>query len=572
MLDHPSPPPSQKPEPRLLVQIVRGWRVALARQFKVTSATRTAGVRAMIERHGKDRIAYWFQLFVSVGIATYGLVLGSTGVVIGAMLVSPLMGPIIEIGMGLVTGSPILVLYAGVRTSLSVALVVAGSALLTLGVPYYELNPEILARTAPTLIDLYVACFCALAAAYTTVRQSSDTISAAAGTAISIALVPPLCVVGWGLGSAHYAVSRGAAMLFVANFFAILLFAVFAFFLLAYDTVDIEPLENEGATSDARLHRFGSRLRGVFGSRYAPLLRLGMPLLLVASIYVPLRRALEEVAIKVKIRDGVQRALSEVPGAKQAVRTNITVDAKNVVVRLVIVGDSKAANKIKAELAARITATTSISPMVDVVAVPGLDAVRIAMQPVEPVVPQRGPLIPEIRRDLDEEMRHWWPTGPAGALASWSLVVEDGGKVRVDVVHFGVPLGAPGETLLASTLRDVLGVDATIRDVALPTESVEAPATQLAAWSPKLTDLVNRLVPIAEGYLCVIEAEAPAKAKRSEANELLRQLMQTQLQRLGPGRVTLSKGESFRAQISPTQCPRVETDGGAADANVDARD
>ena len=308
-MSQPAPPPPRRAhEGPIVLRIFRGWRIALARTMHITAETRTAGVRAMIARHGKDRIAYWFQLILSMGIATYGLVLGSTGVVIGAMLVSPLMGPIIEIGMGLVTGSPVLVLHAGVRTVTSVAVVVAGSALLTLGVPYYELNGEILARTSPTLIDLYVAVFCALAAAYTTVRQGSDTISAAAGTAISIALVPPLCVIGWGLGSGHRAVARGAAMLFTANLCAIVLFAVVAFFLLAYDTVDAPALEKEGATSGT-LHRLAARLRGAFGSKYGPLLRLGMPLMLVVSIYVPLRRALEEVAWKTRARDEVERAL-----------------------------------------------------------------------------------------------------------------------------------------------------------------------------------------------------------------------------------------------------------------------
>lgn len=202
------------------------WRLALARSMSVTSETRRAGVSDMLERHRKDQVGYWFQLVLAIGIATFGLVVGSTGVVIGAMLVSPLMGPIVEVGMGLVTGAPLLVIRSASRSVTSIFVVVAGSAALSWTVPIHEVNSKILARTSPTLIDLYVACFCAFAAAYTTVRQSSATVSAAAGTSISIALVPPLCVVGWGLGSGRFAIARGAAMLFTANFAAIVLFAM----------------------------------------------------------------------------------------------------------------------------------------------------------------------------------------------------------------------------------------------------------------------------------------------------------------------------------------------------------
>lgn len=102
----------------------------------VTAETRREGVKAMLDGRGRDRVGYWLPLLLSLGIATYGLVLGSTGVVIGAMLVSPLMGPLVEIGMGLVVGSPLLVLHAVLRTTASIAVVVVLSAVLGLCTPH----------------------------------------------------------------------------------------------------------------------------------------------------------------------------------------------------------------------------------------------------------------------------------------------------------------------------------------------------------------------------------------------------------------------------------------------------
>lgn len=536
----------------------------------MSSEARVAGVADMIDRHGKDRVAYWFQLVLAMGIATYGLVLGSTGVVIGAMLVSPLMGPIIEIGMGLVTGSPVLVLSAGVRTLASVAAVVSGAALLTLGVPYHELNGEILARTSPTLIDLYVASFCALAAAYTTARRSSDTISAAAGTAISIALVPPLCVVGWGLGSGHPSVSRGAAMLFTANFSAIVLFAMVTFFFLAYDTVDVGALEAGAPTGSSPIHRAASRLRRAFGSKYAPVLGFGMPLVLAATIYVPLRRALEEVAWKVSASEAVQRVLSEVPAAKQAVRVNVNVEMKAISLRLVIVSDQKTASKLKAELVSRISTETSVTPVVDVVAVPDLDAVRVAAEEkAQPIVTPRAPALPEVRRDLDEELRNWWPRQSAGELATWSLHVENGDRVGVRVVHFGAPLGGAAESMLGSALGGRLGVEVSIRDVPLSADEVSARSGEESAWVSTFSTLVDVVSTSEVGYLCVTEPEPAPKARPNDAPEVARAIVRAQLQRLRPERSLVRTGGGFAVRCSPTPCPRPAADAGVDDASRD---
>ncbi len=522
----------------------------------------------MLARHGKDRVTYWFQLILSMGIATYGLVLGSTGVVIGAMLVSPLMGPITEISMGLVTGSPVLVLHAAARTFGSVLVVILGSAVLSLGVPYHELNSEILARTSPTLIDLYVTMFCALAAAYTTVRQTSETISAAAGTAISIALVPPLCVVGWGLGSAHWSVARGAGLLFLANFCAIMLFAAIAFFLLAYDTVDIDTLEAEAGDAGTLLHRYAVQLRKSFGSKYGPVLRAGMPLLLVVSVYLPLKHALEEVAWKVRVRDKVERVLVELPDAKSAVRSLVRVEMNDVTIRLVVVGDGKLARKLKADLVQSISNLAGVTPNVEVVAVPDMEAVRAASAP--PIVAKAFP-ISELRAQLDDELRQAWPASAVGELVSWSIGIPMGGSAKLTTVHFGSPVGPAGKAMLAARLGTRLHFELSVTDVALPTEPLTAIVGEEDLWIEKLSILVNRVGSSEIGYICATEPSIrpnpkdPVEARRSQMHSLLRSL--------NPDRFAVESGETFRASVSATPCAKSAPDAGFVDASVrDAAD
>jgi uncharacterized hydrophobic protein (TIGR00271 family) len=125
-------------------------------------ARRAELVASLIHRGIEETTGYWLQLIIAAGIATLGLVLGSTAVIIGAMLVAPLMGPIIALGMGLAVGSPVLVWRSTMRVAVSVLLVVAIATGLSLLLPFHELTAEIAARTTPTAIDLATAMFCAI--------------------------------------------------------------------------------------------------------------------------------------------------------------------------------------------------------------------------------------------------------------------------------------------------------------------------------------------------------------------------------------------------------------------------
>lgn len=163
---------------------------------------------------------YAFMTVMSCGIATLGLLQNSAAVIIGAMLISPLMGPIIELGMSLATFD-FRSLRAALRTlGVGVALALLTSSALVAVSPLQEATPEILARTEPTLFDLLVAVFSGLAGAYATVTRKGETI---VGVAIATALMPPLAVVGYGLATGNGNVAGGAFFLFMTNLLAIAL-------------------------------------------------------------------------------------------------------------------------------------------------------------------------------------------------------------------------------------------------------------------------------------------------------------------------------------------------------------
>jgi uncharacterized hydrophobic protein (TIGR00271 family) len=404
-------------------------------------------------------------------IATFGLVLNSSGVVIGAMLIAPLMGPIVALAMAFTVGSPYLALWSLLRIGTSIVVVVSGSALINLALPYHEVTAEIAARTTPTALDLFVAVFCAFAAAFSVVRSSSETIATAAGTSISIALVPPLCVVGFGVGNAQWSVALGAALLFTANLSAILMFAALFFLSLGFNLVKSETMEEQAAEEATHLGRLLAGLRRVFGHRYGPLLRVLLPLSLVAAVYIPLSRALSAVAWDVRVRGQVRSILDlEIP-RERAVQNTLLVKQGQISLRVVLVAKPARARELEARLRLRIAQVSGVEPVIHVLAVPDEQAVRDAALALTtphpaPLPPPPEPDIFALQRLLGERLLAEWPKGAAGALLDWRLGTDKNGAV-VEVTHLGPALGAAAEQLLERRLDEALHGPVHLQDRAL---------------------------------------------------------------------------------------------------------
>lgn len=157
---------------------------------------------------------YVFLTCMSAGIAVLGLLLSSPAVVIGAMLLSPLMNPIVGSGFAFAIGDFHWLKRCARALGVGSALAIAFTALIVLFSPLQSVTEEIAARTRPNLFDLLVALFSALAGAYALIRGLTGTI---VGVAIATALMPPLAVVGFGLATFNGTVFGGALMLFVTN-------------------------------------------------------------------------------------------------------------------------------------------------------------------------------------------------------------------------------------------------------------------------------------------------------------------------------------------------------------------
>ncbi|HZJ93618.1 MAG TPA: DUF389 domain-containing protein [Thiopseudomonas sp.] len=171
-------------------------------------------------------------MMLSSLVASLGLFLSSPAVIIGAMVLAPLMAPIISLAMALLRNDQALLKQSLSSIVIGMLLAISMAALLALIIPITRITPEMAGRLHPNLLDLGVAIFSGMAGAYAHARESI--MKSMPGVAIAVALVPPLCVVGIGIGWWDWQVISGASLLFITNLVGIALAAALTFLVLGY--------------------------------------------------------------------------------------------------------------------------------------------------------------------------------------------------------------------------------------------------------------------------------------------------------------------------------------------------
>ena len=202
------------------------------------NATEKIEVTQDVRQSATSGFDFFLLVVLSCSIATLGLITDSPAVIIGAMLVAPLMSPIIGIGLSSITGDSFLARNSAVALFRGAILAILLSSLMTLinaKLPFVvlqDLPGEVLARTHPSPIDLVVALAGGLAAAYALTRPNIS--AALPGVAIATALMPPLCTVGIGIALLNWDVAGGALLLFITNAITIAFAAALVFFLRGF--------------------------------------------------------------------------------------------------------------------------------------------------------------------------------------------------------------------------------------------------------------------------------------------------------------------------------------------------
>ncbi len=170
----------------------------------------------VIAREVEFRGVNLWVLICAVMVASVGLNVNSTAVIIGAMLISPLMGPIVGIGVGLATYDLKLFRKALLNFAVAVLFSIATSAFYFALTPLKEAQSELWARTSPTIWDVLIAFFGGLAGIIAATSREKK-VTVIAGVAIATALMPPLCTAGYGLARGDMQFFGGALYLFFIN-------------------------------------------------------------------------------------------------------------------------------------------------------------------------------------------------------------------------------------------------------------------------------------------------------------------------------------------------------------------
>jgi uncharacterized hydrophobic protein (TIGR00271 family) len=560
--DEPEAPPSSTLRSRM--PSVAHWQDRLVALLGNSVEGRPKLVAAMLRRDAREVTSYWLQLTVSVGIATLGLVVGSTAVVIGAMLVAPLMGPIVCLAMGLATGSPFLVLRAAGRIGLSMITAVGGAAAITLMLPFHELNAEIAARASPTVLDLITAAFCALAGVYASLRPGSDTATTAAGTSISISLVPPLCASGYGLGTMDWTVAGGAALLFLTNLVAIVAVGTVSFVVAGFNRVNAVGLERDelrDGGQGARVARaLALRLARLFESQWGPALRFLMPFALLAAVYVPLRSALDEVAWEVRARSAVRRAMTR--ESRRVVQSRVRVDRHEVELVVVLLGTTVEAHAVRTRLDREIQLSTGVVPRIEVLAVPdatafaGLESTLLKPERVAAAAPALPvPTHEQVRatqRELWTMVDDVWPSSTVGRPLALDLGSEESGALRLRIVHLGPALGPDAVESMAHIMTSKLARPVRIVDVAVPSEEL-TPTGGHYAFMARVAAALRASSGVSPLNVCVVRPAEPSSARKVDPAETDLARTLGELFAKHP-RVTTVPGDSWRVRFTLASC------------------
>lgn len=192
-------------------------------------------LQASLEEEAQVDLTYLVLIIGSCAIATFGLLADSAAVIIGAMIIAPLMLPIRCLAFGALEGEARPIRKGVIAILLGTTIAVCMAYVLGVATGIADYGAEVWARSQPNLLDLGVAVTAGGISGFAKVQPKIS--SALAGTAIAVALMPPICVVGLGLAAGNWQLSEGAGLLYLTNLLGITLSCMVAFLATGYTPI-----------------------------------------------------------------------------------------------------------------------------------------------------------------------------------------------------------------------------------------------------------------------------------------------------------------------------------------------
>jgi len=205
--------------------------------FSHASKEQYASLFTSLREESRVTQSFMVLLILATMIATFGLFINSSSVIIGAMLLAPLMQPIVSLSMGVLRQDVTLEMHGFKTIVIGVFAVLMTAALIAMFTPIERLTSEMAGRLSPTILDLFVAIVSGAAAAYA--KSNEKILGSLAGVAIAVALVPPIAVAGIGIGWGDWSMFSTAFLLFITNLVGIVLAAALTFAMLGFSPLHL---------------------------------------------------------------------------------------------------------------------------------------------------------------------------------------------------------------------------------------------------------------------------------------------------------------------------------------------
>lgn len=513
-------------------------------------------------------LPYWTVLVLSGGIATLGLATNSSAVVIGAMLIAPLLSPVVGLALALAVGDGRLALQTGIMVLVSTLAVVVTGALLTAVLPFQTITAEIAARTRPTTLDLAIAVFSGLAGAVVTVARGHRLSAAIPGVAISVALIPPLAVAGFGVGIGwNGELIRGSLLLYGANLAGIVLSGMAVFLLIGMHRENViaaaADWHRDGGPTG--LVRWVDQFEWVrsLGVLRNPATRIALVLAFVIATAVPLSETLDEIARERRVRSAVDSAAEAflVPGRSSLLSEQVVIadDRTQVYLRVATTewfGDTARANferrasavagePVRLVLEQLPASTGDIEQLSELIPNQG-------PRPVMPPPPPPPTRLPELVASVRTQLRQNLATLPLPgnvAVVGSQLSLNSGAGLLLRVGYAAAdPLPPEAEQILARQLASTLRAE----NLQVRFDHVSTRPRVLGdsvVGSESLRDLATLLQ---QNERLQLQMTFGRSADSARSNAVLRTIRSLGVE---PGRVVAQRdtGQGIRARVLPVE-------------------
>jgi cell volume regulation protein A len=286
---------------------------------------------------------FWVQIFLASVLTVLGLVLNQNAIIIGAALIVPIAWPVIAAGLALVVGD----IYFFLKLLAKLTLVAIITAVLSAGLsgllPFNAVTAEIASRTRATILDFLVAFFAGMTGA-AMLFSRRRTVQFLPGAILAVTLLPPLAVMGFGLGNGlNMEIFRGGAILFTSNFFAAILGASLVYAIVGM--TEIAGVEAVRAWKQRELDRpivklmfERLRLKRIAGKTGSVRSRLLVAAVFLLALVIPLQMAFNQLSLEFRARQAISEVekMFELPGRSAIINSSSNIGEDAIVVRIQI--------------------------------------------------------------------------------------------------------------------------------------------------------------------------------------------------------------------------------------------